>query len=215
VLSNRRANRGFESIAVSADGRTGYTVTQSPLGSTSVGSPYRDSRIVRVWRLDLSDPLDLRITGQFAVLMSAAADYPAGNAQRDLKISSAAWVAQDVLLLLELNDVAGIGGVRLVVADLRIASNFHGQPFADTLDLEDVNKGPAYLGLTAATTTVVYQQFETDTVKLLPSGKLEGLSILNANQVAISNDNDFGIGDVPGTPSDLTILRLGQPLPGQ
>jgi len=72
--------------------------------------------------------------------MSPAADYPVGNAQRDLKISSAAWVAEDVLLLLELNDAVGIGGVRLVLVDLRQASNFHGLPVADTLDLEDVNK---------------------------------------------------------------------------
>src|SRR6185503_4913907 len=118
VLKNRRSNRGFESIAVSADGRTAYTVTQSPLGSTSVGSPYRDSRIVRVLRMDVSDPLNLQVTGQFALSMSPATDYPAGNAQRDLKISAAAWVGPDVLLLLELNDVAGIGGARLILVDL-------------------------------------------------------------------------------------------------
>jgi alkaline phosphatase len=213
VLVNRRANRGFESIAVSPDRRTAYTVTQSPLGSTSAGSPYRESRIVRVLRLDVSDPFNLQVTGQFAVTLSAASDYPAGTAQRDLKVSSAAWVADDVLLLLELNDAAGVGGVRLVLVDLRQASNFHGQALADTLDLEDVNKGPAYLGVTPAISTVVYQQRETDAVKLLPSGKLEGLVILNSNDVAISNDNDFGIGDVPGAPSTLTILRLASQLP--
>ena len=43
--------------------------------------------------------------------------------------------------------------------------------------------------------------------------KLEGLSILNANDVAISNDNDFGIGEVLGTPSRLTILLLSDRLP--
>jgi len=64
-----------------------------------------------------------------------------------------------------------------------------------------------------ATSTVVYQQFETDAIRLLPSGKLEGLSILNANQVAISNDNDFGVGDVPGLTSRLTVLRLSEQLP--
>lgn len=213
VLKNRRANRGFECIPVSSDGRTAYTVTQSPLGSTSVGSPYRDSRIVRILRMDVSNPLNVRVTGQFAVEMSPVADYPVGNAQRDLKISSAAWVGRDVLLLLELNDVTGVGGVRLNLVDLRGATNFHGQPAADTLDLEDVTKGPAFLGYRPATSTVVYQQFETDAVRLLPSGKLEGLSILNANQVAISNDNDFGIGEVPGTASSVTVLRLGDRLP--
>lgn len=214
VLKNRRANRGFESIPVSADGRTAYTVTQSPMGSTSAGSPYRESRIVRILKLDVSDPLNLQVTGQFAVALSqAAGTYPTGTAQRDLKVGSAAWVAEDVLLLIELNDAAGVGGVRLILVDLRGASNFHGQPVANTLDLEDVNKGPAFLGLTPAATTVVYQQFETDAVRLLPSGKLEGLSILNAGTVAISNDNDFGVGDVPGTPSSLTILRLSDLLP--
>ena len=213
ILKTRRANRGFESIPVSADGKTAYTVTQSPLGPTAAGSPQRDSRVVRVLRMDVSDPLNLQVTGQFAVYLSPISDYPAGNAQRDLKVSSAAWVAQDVLLFLELIDVVGIGGVRLVLVDLRDASNVQGLPVADTLDLEDVNKGPAFFGLTAATTTIVYEQFETDAEKLLPSGKLEGLSILNANEVAISNDNDFGIGDVPGTPSRLTILKLSSRLP--
>jgi len=213
VLKNRRANRGFEVIPVSADGRTAYTVTQSPLGSTAAGSPYRDSRIVRVLRMDVSNPLNLQVTGQFAVQMSPAGDYPVGNAQRDLKISAAAWVAQDRLLLLELNDVAGIGGARLILVDLRRASNFHGLPVSDTLDLEDVTKGPAFLGITPATSTVIYEQFETDAVRLLPSGKLEGLSILNANLVAISNDNDFGIGDIPGTRSSVTVLRLSERLP--
>jgi alkaline phosphatase len=198
---------------VSPDQRTVYTVTQSPLGSTASGSPYRDSRIVRVLRLDLSDPLNLQVTGQFAVPLSPIADYPAGNAQRDLKVSAAAWVAPDLLLFLEVIDLVGVGGVRLSLVDLRQASNVHGQAVADTLDLEDVNKGPASLGLNAATVRVVYQQFEPDAIKLLPSGKLEGLSILNANEVAVSNDNDFGIGDVPGTPSRLTVLRLQETLP--
>jgi alkaline phosphatase len=213
VLKNRRANRGFESIPVSPDGRTAYTVTQSPLGSTAAGSAYRDSRVVRVLRLDVSDPLNLTVTGQFALRLSPSSDYPAGTAQRDLKVSSAAWVAEDILLLLELNDVAGVGGVRLLLVDLRDASNVHGLPVAETLDLEDVGKGPEFLGLKAATSAVVYQQMETDAVRLLPSGKLEGLTILNANEVAISNDNDFGIGEVPGAPSNITFLRLGQILP--
>jgi hypothetical protein len=42
--------------------------------------------------------------------------------------------------------------------------------------------------------------------------KLEGLSILNNNQVSISNDNDFGIGDSPGRSSKLWQIRLSQPL---
>src|ERR1051326_8930646 len=52
VLKQRRANRGFESIAVSSDGRTAYAILQSPMGSTSATSPYKDSRLVRLLRID-------------------------------------------------------------------------------------------------------------------------------------------------------------------
>jgi 3-phytase len=213
VLAQRRANRGFESLAVADDGLTAYTLTQSPLGSTASGSPYRDSRIVRVLRLDVADPMNVAVTGQFAVALSPIADYPAGSAQRDLKVSAAAWVSPDVVLLLELIDTAGIAGMRLLLADLRAATNVHGLPVAATLDLEDTGKGPAFFGFAAATTAVVYEQFDTDVTRLLPSGKLEGLSILNQNQVAISTDNDFGLGEVPGAPSRLLVLRLADPLP--
>jgi phytase-like protein len=213
VLKNRRANRGFEGLAVSSDGRTAYTMTQSPLGSTSAGSPQRDSRVVRILRLDISDPLHLQVTGQFVALFSAISEYPAGGVQRDLKISAAAWVGTDVLLVDELTDNAGIGGVRLILLDLRGASNIQGLPVADTLDLEDVTKGPAFFGITPATSTVVFQELATDATRAFPSYKLEGLTILNARTVALSNDNDFGIGDIPGLPSMITVLRLADQLP--
>jgi hypothetical protein len=45
--------------------------------------------------------------------------------------------------------------------------------------------------------------------------KLEGLAILNPNQVAIINDNDFGIDPAvqAGLPTRLWKLRLAIPLP--
>jgi alkaline phosphatase len=63
--------------------------------------------------------------------------------------------------------------------------------------------------------TVVFENEETPE---LTDFKLEGLCILNANEVAISNDNDFGIGDnLTGIPTRLWILRwilrLRVPLP--
>jgi hypothetical protein len=48
ILAQRRSNRGFESVAVSDNGRTAYTMTQSPLGPTGAGAPTRNSRVLRV-----------------------------------------------------------------------------------------------------------------------------------------------------------------------
>jgi len=217
VLMERRANRGFESIAVSADGRTAYSVMQSPLGSTAVGSPYRDSLLVRIIRMDISDPLDLQVTGQFVVLMSSLDAYPAGNFPRDLKISAASWVSEDRLLFLERTDKLGPGGVnwggaKLILVDLTEATDVTGLPavVAEPLILEKVTTVLSDLGIAPATSRVVL-----DVNRELPSitdYKLEGLSILNANTVSLSNDNDFGIGDSPNRASKVYTILLSQTL---
>ena len=211
ILAQRRANRGFESIALSRDGRTAYTMTQSPLGPTSAGSATRNSRVLRVLRLDLNDPLNAQVTGQFLVKLSPATTYPAGNRPQDLKLSSAAWVSENKLLVLERSDEVNIGGARLVLVDLATATDVSTLPQAQTLALEDSSLDLSTLGITAATSTVVFENAETPE---LTDFKLEGLTILNANEVAISNDNDFGIGDnVAGVPSRLWVIRLRDQLP--
>lgn len=214
ILAQRRANRGFESLAVSADERTAYTVTQSPLGSTASGSPYANSRVVRLLRLDTSDPDQIHVTGQFILQMSLASTYPAGTRQRDLKISAAAWVNDNKLLLLERTDEllngTNNGGAKLLLVDLSAATDINSMPLAGTLAPEDVAADFAALGITPATATVVFANEEIPTLR---DFKLEGLSILNSHTVAISNDNDFGIGDFPGAISRLWVIRLGAKLP--
>jgi alkaline phosphatase len=213
-LSQRRANRGFEGIAVSPDERTAYTVMQSPLGSTSAGSPYINSRVVRLLRLNTSNPDNIQVTGQFILQMSLASTYPTGNRQRDLKISSATWVNKNKLLLLERSDEllngTNNGGAKLILVDLSAATDIHGTALASTLTPEDVATDFAALGITPATSTVVYANEQTPTLR---DFKLEGLAILNSRTVAISNDNDFGIGDFPGAVSKVWVIRLGQKLP--
>jgi alkaline phosphatase len=212
VLKQRRANRGFESIAVSANGRTAYTMTQSPMGSTSTTSPYRDSRLVRVIRMDISDPLNLQVTGQFVVLMSPVTEYPAGNFARDLKISAASWVSRDRLLFLERTDKPGLGGAKLILVDLTEATDVTGLPaaLAEPLVLENVATDLSALGIIPATSRVIL-----DVNLELPSitdFKLEGLTILNANTVSLINDNDFGIGESPNRDSKVYEIRLSTPL---
>ena len=209
ILAQRRANRGFESIAVADDGRTAYTLTQSPLGPTGATAPTRNSRILRVLRLDISDPLNLQVTGQFLVRMSDAATYPAGNRPQDLKVSSAAWVSENKLLLLERSDEIGIGGAKLVLVDLEGATDISALPIAATLTPENVNTDLAALHINVATSTVVYANGETPEIT---DFKLEGLAILNKNTVAITNDNDFSLGVPAPVSSKLWVIRLSDSL---
>lgn len=208
VFTQRRANRGFESMAVSRDGRTAYTMTQSPMGSTSSGSPYRDSRVIRIVRMDIRHPLNLQVTGEFVLLMLPATDFAAGS-QRDLKISGAAWVSRDKLLVTEGSDLAPAKLVLVNLAGATDVKNFTSAA-AVPLVLEDVSTDLSALGITPVATSVVLDigaEFPEITER-----KLEGLSILSANKISISNDNDFGIGANPNSASKVYTIRLAKPL---
>lgn len=207
ILKERRASRGFECIAVSSDGRTAYTMTQSPLGPTGATAPTRNSRVLRILKLDVSNPLNMQVTGQFLMKMSDAATYPLGNRPQDLKLSAAAWVSETKLLLLERTDEIGIGGAKLVMVNLDGATDVSARPDAGSLTYENVNTDFAALGITLASSTLVYANEETPEIT---DFKLEGLSILNQNTVAIVNDNDFGVGG--GASSRMWVLLLTQPL---
>jgi hypothetical protein len=182
-------------------------MTQSPLGSTASGAPTRNSRILRVLQLDISDPLNMQVTAQFVVKLSEATTYPAGNRPQDLKLSSAAWVSDGKLLLLERSDEIGIGGAKLVLADFANATDISALPVAQTLALENSSLDLASVGITPAATTVIYRNEETPEIT---DFKLEGLAILNQNEVAITNDNDFGVGVAVPLASKLWVIRLGQ-----
>src|SRR4051812_37915179 len=112
-------------------------------------------------------------------------------------------------------DSRGLGHhqkVKLVVVDLTAATDVKDFASAATvpLVLENVNTGLAALGITPATTPVVW-----DAISELPAVtdfKWERLAILSPNEVAVILDNDFGIGQTPNAETRLYSIRLSTPL---
>src|SRR6185436_651371 len=98
------------------------------------------SRVVRLIRIDISDPLNMQVTGQFIVKMSPVSTYPSGNTQRALKISAVTWVNENKFLFLERSDEllggANIGGAKLVLVDISAATDIHAMALAATLTPE-------------------------------------------------------------------------------
>ena len=204
VFENRRGNRGFENLALSGDGKTAWAILQSPMGATS-DKRYDDSRIARAVRLDISDPLNAKVTGLYAVPMSAKSDYKDTKRQRDLKYSDAAWLSAEKLLLLERADKL----VKLFVVDFALATNLLERPEGATLTPESVETNLETLGIKTPPRVEVFSS-----AGLIEDDKLEGLAVLSPGTVAITNDNDFGIGDnKTGAPSKLWIVQLAQALP--
>ena len=223
VLTNRRLNKGFEGLALSPDGHTAWAVLQTPMGDDG-NSNYGPSLVNRVIRVDrFDDPTQATVGGHYIVLHQAATALLAGGAQKNVFYNSAAYLAPNQLLILERisNPTAGMPGrMTLVVADFTGATNLVGHPELgeSTLDPEKPSP-PGYvaLGITPATTTVVFDSNDVPTFLQSPPGgavvpdKLEGLAVINKTTVAISDDNDFGILNVADR-SRIWVLRTKAPM---
>lgn len=207
VFIHRRDNKGFENLALSADGKTAYALLQSPMGDISEAC-YAASRMIRVLKLDVSRPLNATVVGEYLAPVSAAAEFSKKQKQEKISWSDADWVAPDKLLVSE----HAKGLVRLMLVDFSGASNILNRPEEPTFAFEDATKDLAALQVKTAQTQEV---FSTRDVPGITSDKIEGVVILNATEIALSNDNDFGIGaNITGEPSRIWIVRLAQPLAG-
>jgi len=203
-LSNRRVNKGFEGLALSSDGKTAYATLQAPMGDDG-NAKYKTSRIIRVVRLDVTDPMAAKVTGDFLVKLDAAATFPSGTKQKDVLVSSATWVAADRLLL----DERAKGETRLVTVDLAAAADIRGKQDEDTLVWEDVNTDLGALGVTPAAPAQVFSTKDLPAVAF--PDKIEGLAIIDASTVALANDNDFGIADINDA-SRVWVIQLAAAL---
>ncbi len=201
ILRKRRPNRGFENLALSRDGKTAYAILQSPMGDAK-DPRFVNSRIVRAIEFDLTDPLHAKITGMFLIRTSVYTDYPGNKRQDQVKFNDAEWLALRKLLLLE----QAKGRAQLIVADFNGATNVLNNPDADTLRFEDTSTDLAALKISPAQTISI---FSTADIPAIDSDKLEGLVLLGKDEIALSNDNDFGIGENESAqPSKIWVIRL-------
>lgn len=62
----------------------------------------RNSRVIRCAQLDITDPLNAKLIAEKYWFASPAAEHPkAGSAQKDIKVSAAYWLREEVVMLLE------------------------------------------------------------------------------------------------------------------
>ena len=207
VLKNRRSNRGFENLALAPDGKTAYAILQSPMGDAK-SSQLSGSRTVRIVKLDVTNSLDMKVTGMFLVLQSSMSEYPSTAKQADLKFSDAAMLSSTKILLLE----RAAKKVKLIVADLKHATNILDLPISSSLEPEEKSESLNTLNIEPAETSVVFNS--VDVLFQLDTDKLEGLAVLTPSVVALSNDNDFALGEnTSNYPSRVWYIQLGKELP--
>eukprot|EP01025_Chloroclados_australasicus_P027670 TRINITY_DN273_c0_g1_i1.p1 TRINITY_DN273_c0_g1~~TRINITY_DN273_c0_g1_i1.p1 ORF type:complete len:1164 (+),score=181.83 TRINITY_DN273_c0_g1_i1:767-4258(+) len=210
IYTQRRKNRGFESVAVSPSGNTAYVFVQSVMGSNDVGSYYRDSLVLRALELDISDPLNAVVVGEYLYLGDAPETWTVEtNFARDVKLSAALWLGgedSDDILVLE----RAKGQVKLYVSNFADATNIYDREESNTLFWEDVRNN-----------YVIRDEIETVKKTLLldsaqvegwdneiVTDKQEGVGIVNDCTVILGADNDFGLEN--NGPSTATVVRMQQ-----
>lgn len=204
VLGLRRENRGLENLAVSGDGRTAWAILQSPIGSTK-DPAYESSLVARAVRLDVSNPLDAKVTGLYLVAFSNPQDYPEPNKPKDMKFSAATWVGGERILLLE----RAKSGARIFLVDFSRATNLLDHPQGQSPDLDKAGVDYASLGIRLPERRLI---LETWKVGGFDTDKLEGLALLeDGRTLAISEDNDFAITGQEAY-SRLWLVRLDEAL---
>ncbi len=213
VLGRRQPNRGFESLALSGDGRTLYAASQSPLFHPDADTGRR-SRILRVFAFDVEDG---RPVAEHAVVLETAATFGEAD-QNEVKVSALAWAGEGRLLVAERSDLR----LRLQLVDLRGATNLLGSRW------DDITQRPALEALDpealgAAGIAAAAKELVLDVSALLPDApaKLEGLAVIDASTIVVGNDNEYAVAGwdqklrpvLADRPSELIAIRLPRPLP--
>jgi len=196
ILSKRKLNRGFENIAISPDELSIYFMVQSPLANPAVAD-YKTSRNVRFFKFDIATS---SVVGEYVYELDLPATFTADASikQSDVKLSEMVATGLDQLIVLERLSKT----TKLYRINLLGATNIFGTKWDNIGTLPSLEQS----NLVTAAITTVSKTLAMDSARdypgLLPS-KVEGIGLLNNNDLVLINDNDFGI---TGKSTQITII---------
>lgn len=201
LAARRRLNRGFEALALSADGGRLHLAFQSPLAHPDEAA-HEHGRHVRVWTLDgESGALLAQYAYRFDPPDSFRRDAERGSVSRaDLKVSEMITVGNGGLLILE----RGSATTKLYLTRLDQAlalGREHDDPETrPTLEALSGREEPVRSFPELAKTLLVSTDDHPEV-----SVDLEGMVQLSPRELLLVNDNDFG---VEGVETRFWLLTL-------
>src|ERR1051326_8971149 len=186
IFAKRKINRGFEGLAISRDEKTLYLALQSPLWNPDkkTGDASRQTRILAF------DVTSEKTVAEYVYRFDASKEFdPAHSAPDEMKISSIAAIGNGALLVDERTDWIA----KIYRVDLSRATNVLGSRW------DDPKMAPALEALADLSGNDFRPLEKTIVVDLggianIPE-KIEGIAVVDANTIAIWNDNDFDVGD--------------------
>ncbi|WP_442601838.1 esterase-like activity of phytase family protein [Paenibacillus sp. KN14-4R] len=190
VYNKLRQNRGAEAISITPDGKYMFMAMQSPLRNPNKDTD--NSRQLRIIKFDLAK---LQPVSEFVYVTEDAKQFKGLN-QGDIVISDMVAVSENTLLIDERDKNTGDKAQlkRIFSIDLSVATNILGKyddsktngKTLEQMSVEELKSGS--INPPSKRTVVDLVAFK------FPYEKIEGLSLVGGNTIAIVNDNDFGIG---------------------
>jgi len=207
VYSKRRANRGFEAIALDTDAEILYAFIQTAMDNP--GSEARNSDVIRILGID---PATGEPISEYVYFLEKNRNSGV-NINRVDKIGDAVYTGGGKFLILERDSsVPGSqGGKKFVFEiDLKGATNILGTEISNKMG--STGEDDKTLEMMTADEIVamgIQPVFKNKVVNLpsigyLPSDKPEGLALLPDGAFAVINDNDFGIAGA-GITDDISL----------
>jgi hypothetical protein len=210
VFARRRDNRGFESLAMTADESRLFTCVQSPLLNPDRATG-DSSRLLRVLGFD---PVTGKPVAEYAYECETVTRLdPKTPLQGEVKVSAIAVYDADTLLVVERTE----GVARLFAASFTGATDLLGSAWDDPTHRPTLESlaDPAAGGV-----RVLGKRFVAELTALAGvPGKIEGIAVLDPQTIAISNDNDFDVGSIDangdnvgkGIHTQVFVIRLPAP----
>ncbi len=217
IYLKRKANRGFEALALTPDGKTLFIGLQSPLlnPTKAVGDA---SLATRILRFDLTSN---SFTGEFVFGFETVSKVDAkATKNSDLKLSALVALDSKTLLTQERTDNSFL----LSTFTIEESANILGSKWdlaATTPSLETytgVGTNAEVEKLIALSIKKVI--FNSTSIATMP-GKVEGVAVLDSQHIVVVNDNDFnfaynatsGLVDVGKLKTSFLTIKLPVALP--
>jgi len=185
IFARRQANRGIESMAVSPDEKFLYTIMQNPLANPDADT-YKKAKNARILKLDRAT---MKPVGEFVYRLDDPQSFrnDPSKKQNSPRISEMLALGTDRLLVLErTNKTTKLHEISLAGATDILGSKWDKAATRPSLEASNDLSGT---GVTPVAKTL---RFDSADFEEIPN-KLEGIAILGNGDVALINDNDFGI----------------------
>jgi hypothetical protein len=211
IYGKRVSNRGLEGVTISPDGKNLYTSIQSPLANPDKKTS-DVSRGQRILKFDLATK---NVVGEYVYVTENAPSFAKVN-QKDVVISDLSALSSDVLLVDERDKNAGKEAQlkRIYKSDFSKATNLLNSETSKNLESLTVQQ------LKDNGIVPVSKELIVDMAKLgYPYEKIEGLTTVDKNTIAIVNDNDFAVNyddkgnlSLTDVPTELQLIKVTEDL---